>query len=289
MNDTTQEVANPPTRRRLAAAAGLMLMTGLSGCNKTGSTAAVPLHCEPAVPMRINRKFLFDRTTVPPDGMVERIVRYLQGGLKPTDHLQILAFAGVTPSLIEEVARFQMPARADDPQQRERDRWSKSPAQIVKDQKCEVQVLEALNLGARLRSVLLSTDGAVQARSPIFEAIAAAVQGWSGQALELELWSDGVEHLSAERSFYGQAGGLKLPHPDAWIEQLRREQLLPDLRGVVVSHLAIGMNEVAGNTARGLRRYPDVVALKQLWRAYWQATGAKQLRFSEPLPVDGTY
>jgi len=98
-----------------------------------------------------------------------------------------------------------------------------------------------------------------------------------------------LEHLSPERSFYGHAGGLKLPQPDVWIEKLRHEKLLPDLRGVRMTHLTIAMSKVqaGGSNARGFRRHADVIALKHLWERHWQATGAQQLQFGEPLPVSG--
>jgi len=272
-------------RRRLALAGGLTML-GMAGCIKGAKPVTQTLPCEAPGTRPINRKFVFDRTTLPTVTMVERLVQHVERGLHPGDHLQVVSFGGVTPSLVEESARFLMPARADDAQQRDRARWSLSPDQRRHDEQCAIQVHQSLDLPARLKAVLVASDGSVLARSPIVEAIAATVGDWKGESLEL--WSDGIEYLGAERSFYGKTTALKLPDPVQWIEQLRGERLLPNLKGVQVTHMAIGLSETPGNgNARGLRPYADVIALKHLWAAYWQATGASH-RFGEPLPVDGS-
>ena len=215
MTTTNIPLFTPTTTRRGflgASAAGALGL--LAGCKASGKPPASVIQCEALPPVPVGRKFIFDRTTVPPAELMPRLVQHLEQGLAPGDHLQVLRCGGVTASLVEEVARLQLPATRLDPGQRERDRWSKSPDQIRRERHCEEEAMKALNLSARLNEVVADTDAALQARSPVFEAIAAAASGWQG--LSLELWSDGLEHLGAGRSFYGPGQTLRLPEPGAW-------------------------------------------------------------------------
>ena len=88
-------------------------------------------------------------------------------------------------------------------------------------------------------------------------------------------------------SFYGPRGALALPRVADWLEELRRATMLPDMRGVRVYHLALGMPEPA---RRGEHQpsmsFAQAARLKALWQAYWGATGAN-VSFGEPLFSQG--
>lgn len=270
---------NSSARRHFVGSCTASALTLLTACKGGKAADEMPCDAQPATP--VTRKFVFDRTTVPPASVAPKLVRHLEQGLDRGEHLQVLRCGGITASLVEEFARFQAPSALLDPGLRERERWSKSPNQIRRERWCAEQALKAMNLRSRLNELVADIDQAPQARSPLFEAISAAVAGWRGTTLEF--WSDGLEHMGAQRSFYGLGRALQLPDPGLWIERLKADGLLPNLKGVRVMHLAIGLSEVVTGQPRVLRAHDQTLALKRVWAAYWDATGATH-RFAEPLP-----
>ena len=73
-----------------------------------------------------------------------------------------------------------------------------------------------------------------------------------------------------------------MPTPDELLRKLRKLGLVPQLNGLSVVHLGLGVGmagESAGSSA-GLR------ALKTAWTAYWAATGARLLTIGTPMPLD---
>ena len=126
-----------PSGRRVFLGATAATAVGLlTGCKANGKPASM-VTCDPLPAVAVNRKFIFDRTTVPPPDLLPRLVHYLEQGLAAGDHLQVLRCGGVTASLVDEVARLQLPTSRLDAGQRERDRWSKSPDQIRRERHCE--------------------------------------------------------------------------------------------------------------------------------------------------------
>lgn len=229
-----------------------------------------------------SKKIFIDRTTRLDTADITRLVQFIDTQwVKPSDNIQVLAFGGVTANKIETLATFQVPDYIDTPEQRERDRWQKSPAQIALEHRCAIEGRQALGLTERLTTMLTTYPAGNQDRSPIAEGLHAGVVGWSGASREMILVSDGVEHYESGRSFYGA-----FPNPTEWIGGLRADGLLPSLKGVKVYHLAIGLSEQPLNgTPRNLRKFKDTLALRALWLEYWTNAGAN-VKFGEPLISD---
>jgi len=111
------------------------------------------------------------------------------------------------------------------------------------------------------------------------EAIYAATAQWNPQDSELAVLTDGMHHVPRGGiSFYGPRG---VPTAADWTADLRRTGLLPDLRGLRVYHLGLGLPEAGGPPS-----YPHAHQLKALWQAYWDASNA-QVSFGAPLYVQG--
>jgi|JI10StandDraft_1071094.scaffolds.fasta_scaffold57575_1 hypothetical protein len=261
----------------------IMTFTSLAVLSSGINQAATPVPC-PAVPVHaISKKIFIDRTTQLDTADITRLVQFIDTQwIKPSDKIQVLAFGGVTANKIETLATFQVPDYINTPEQRERDRWQKSPAQIALERRCALEARQALRLSERLTTMLTTYPTGNQDRSPIVEGLHAGLVGWSVTAArEIILVSDGVEHYESGRSFYGA-----FPNPTEWIGGLRAEGLLPSLKGVKVYHLAIGLSEQSLNgTPRNLRKFKDTLTLKALWLEYWTNAGAN-VKFGEPLITD---
>ena len=275
-------------RRRILFTTASAALVALAGCKRGQSEdARVPeIVCTPLVPKRINRRLLIDRTTRLPEPQTALLAHQVAAWVRDGGRLQVLRFGGTSRSLLEQVMDEQLPGDVRTPEQQLADRWSKSPNQVRREKFCDEKLRSDADVQRRVLQALRDTDLSPYGKSPVIEAVFGAASGLKPDEAELALMSDGVQHGAGGGSFYSNRSELALPRIKDWLEEIRRAGLLPDLKGVRVYHLALGLPEHYRGKQRPAGSAAHGPSLKALWQAYWDATGAN-VSFGEPLYTQG--
>ena len=272
--------SNHCPNRRLALAAIAALIAGCKTDSRksVGTAGACPVRPTAAL-QPSNRLVVADATTLTSAELRTRLLDGLVGWAGAGDRFQVTHFGGTraawdgTARLIEVEGKGQVG---------DAERWRHAPNEIARMLACARATRE--DLRRALSAALGQQDDSPAGQSPIFESLMDLTQNWPGAAgsqRALVLISDGVQ-FSGNVAFL-RSGRLTAPTPAELVRKLQRLDLVPQLSGMCVLHLCLGVGIARGPAATG----GDLRTLKAAWMGYWAATGARLLALGTPLPLDG--
>lgn len=277
--------------RRVAAA--VLCIGSLAGCIEKplqkAAGSAVPgsglggaLTCAAPGAAAAQMTILIDRTTILPKDAMNNLVGALTqvAGKHASVAITVAKTGGINASLL--TTTFTRTMRAESAT----DYFRLSPADRALIARCYKN--DQSEFAAALTATLADVDDAPKGLSPLFSSIGALSTELREHAAKRSTTfyfvSDGVEH-TVGHSFYSGSGDdrLRTLSKEEVQEYLARAQLLPDLTGVKVWHLAFALPSATQTPVR-LRPNAEAAALRGVWDAYWKASGAT-VRYGEPLPT----
>jgi hypothetical protein len=280
----------------------LFLLVGLqlAGCQfgggeqpstKTGERPTSATPCGATKDTAVSKQstiVLVDRTTIlEPEDRAQLVSDLKSYWARAGGRIAVITTGGTTSALTRTTFQGALPG-ASDVRKAADAKWSTTPAEQREATDCARRSLEAFEHAMAL--ALDDIDASEHALSPLIEALSAVVAAADLRhgTQRLIFVSDGLQHTQSLTFYAPKADAVRQLSPQSLVEDLKRAEALPDVTGVAVAQLAIGLPAQSRQGApRTLRPPAETRLLESIWTALYRAGGAASVSFGHPLQPGG--